>query len=261
MKILAVGDTHGDETPLSIAKDHIDEVEKVIFHGDYADSFDSRWPQQKEVLEKILDFKFENSDKVDLLWGNHDHAYISDPHVSGHQNTFAHDMREFFLKYLPYFQIISVYDKWIFSHAGVSGIWMERYLKNFADDGNLKTEPLKVDDINQVFAQKYWSVFDHLSLNPYGDSEEEGPLWIRPRALLHSGVTGYNQCVGHTEVVADASSDDRIISLDKIVKGSARMQYGENLYQKYVLIDSRARDIYAIIDTDTNEVTIERYKE
>lgn len=264
MKILSVSDVHGSSVPLTIAKKHIDEVDKAVFQGDYVDSFESKWPTQKEELEKIFEFKEKYSNKVDLVWGNHDHSYISDSRVSGHQNAKHIDIQEFFKTNLHKFDIAYVYDKWVFSHAGLSKRWMEcpmdEYLFALKGMGRLneKWDPpaaVTLENINKRFHDGEWSIFDHLSMEPSGNSPMEGPLWIRPRSLVTYGLEGYNQCVGHTELKSDVSFDKRVIQLKNIIKEDYKKDFtSEQLEIKYVLTDSHERNIYAVIDTETNDV-------
>lgn len=61
MKILCVGDVHGDKIPLLIAKEKAPDVDKIVFLGDYVDSFENYWPAQKVVLNDIISFKDRKS--------------------------------------------------------------------------------------------------------------------------------------------------------------------------------------------------------
>ena len=80
MKITVIPDVHGTHhwekaviTPEAASSDHI------VFIGDYVDSWDNMQPDQMENLQAILDFRKSNPDKVTVLMGNHDLAYLSDP--------------------------------------------------------------------------------------------------------------------------------------------------------------------------------------
>ena len=243
MKILAVGDTHGETTPLKIAKDKISQVDRVIFLGDYVDSFDSNWcSKQKSTLEQIISFKESKPDKIFLLFGNHDLSYLSDPHVSGHQNVAHKSIHDFFKDYLDYFDVVHVQDNWIFSHAGISSTWLS---STFYLPEKLDLYSFNLNNINKRFHEgkndiSKFEDFNHLSFNPYGDSPIEGPLWIRPESLITCLPSmNKNQCVGHTELQD---------SLNRIY---------ENEGNKFVFVDSRKRNFYAIIDTATDEVIIE----
>jgi predicted phosphodiesterase len=136
MKVLQVSDVHGDKTPLELAKKYINEVDMVVFPGDYADSFDNKWNDQKPILMQILDFKKENPDKVKVLLGNHDIAYLIGEIVSGHQLIFAYDIEEYLQRNAKLFSIVFVQDNWIFSHAGVSKEWMVNKGLNSLEDIN-----------------------------------------------------------------------------------------------------------------------------
>lgn len=247
MRILVVGDTHGDRTPLEIAKAHIDEVDKVVFLGDYVDSFDNKWPEQKAVLEDIIAFK---NDKVELIWGNHDHSYISDPYVSGHQDIFHEDMNEFFKAHLDLFNIVFIQDNWIFSHAGVSDIWLKNpeAIPFGVDEEETR---IKLEDVNTAFHGGRWPIFDHNSYSCTGDCETEGPLWIRPSSLMTAAVKGYNQVVGHTELNEDTPMEARVLQGCK-----TNIKPLKDRDEKIVLVDSQKRNIYAMVDTSTDEVII-----
>jgi hypothetical protein len=87
-------------------------------------------------------------------------------------------------------------------------------------------------------------------MEPYGNSPLEGCTWIRPSALIKSSVSGYNQAIGHTEINDSA----RIILKkgDNIIVS----EVDEPADVKFVITDSSARNVGAIIDTITNEVKI-----
>lgn len=79
-KILIVSDVHGRKF-WHKAKEMINNVDKVVFLGDYLDPYSyegvSRLDAIKEFRE-IIKFKEDNPDKVILLLGNHDCAYCFD---------------------------------------------------------------------------------------------------------------------------------------------------------------------------------------
>ena len=70
--ILSIGDTHGRGIALQIAKDNIHKVDKIVFIGDYVDSFDISPVIILHNLKEIIEFKKQYPDKVVLLLGNHD---------------------------------------------------------------------------------------------------------------------------------------------------------------------------------------------
>lgn len=238
MKVLQVGDVHGDKTPLELAKKYINEVDMVVFPGDYADSFHSKWNDQKPILMQILDFKRANPDKVKVLLGNHDVAYLIGEIVSGHQLIYAYDVEEYLKRNKKEFAMVFVKDHWIFSHAGVSEEWM-------VDKGLTS-----LDDINDHYYWGDYDIFAKNSMEPYGNSVLEGCTWIRPAALCKSYVSGYNQAFGHTEI-----NDPCRILLKREV-GFDRSEIDEDVDVKFVITDSTDRNVGAIIDTETNKVEI-----
>lgn len=263
MKILSVGDSHGSSMPLSIAKKYLSSVDKIVFEGDYVDSFNSKWETgQEENLNNILAFKKENPDKVVLLWGNHDFSYISDSNVSGHQQFHAMDIGEFFKKNFDLFDIVFIQDKWIFSHAGVSQAWLDDEMPSYMRIWENEEFETNLDPIPSVYQIKDWFTnspmrFDHRSGDPCGDNKVEGCLWIRPASLLLNGVEGFNQVVGHTEF--EDKLDGRILITADCLSKNALIKTKEkfkNRDEKYVFVDSEKRNCYAIIDTSTNEVNI-----
>jgi metallophosphoesterase superfamily enzyme len=72
MKLLAIGDIHGRDVWKDI---NFLAFDKVVFVGDYVDSYiRSDW-QVYQNLKEIIDLKKQNFDKVVLLLGNHDIHY------------------------------------------------------------------------------------------------------------------------------------------------------------------------------------------
>lgn len=74
MRILVIGDIHGHDSWKAIVEN--EKYDKVVFLGDYVDSFTLQPLTIVKNLREILKFKRENKDKVVLLWGNHDHSYF-----------------------------------------------------------------------------------------------------------------------------------------------------------------------------------------
>ena len=85
--------------------------------------------------------------------------------------------------------MVEVIDNWIFVHGGISSKWIEDIMKM------KKIDFSKIEELNDFFYNKNFSIFDHYSLNPYGESIIEGPLWIRSNALIRCMYGKYNQCV------------------------------------------------------------------
>lgn len=188
MKIQIVGDVHGTDF-WKKAKEKVNDYDKTIFLGDYFDSFDIGFWKQYRNIREILDFKKEHFDAVDLLYGNHDFAYLSRLFFcSGTQFSYYEKISSLFAYNKECFQIASIYKNYVFSHAGISKFW-------------LINNGIELKDINNIDYKK----FGFVGPNNSGDNYDEGPLWIRPRSLLINSakpevneIDNFNQVVGHT---------------------------------------------------------------
>ena len=213
MKITVIPNVHGTHhwekaviTPEAASSDHI------VFVGDYVDSWDNRQPDQMENLQTILDFRRDNPDRVTVLMGNHDLAYLSDPYVSGHQWDYEADIRRIIRNNIELFDIATEYDGWLFSHAGITKTWLSIYGINKDTD---MPEPYSLtgwndlsilERINSIFHAGYLKIFDFgpYCTNSYGESPYSPPTWVRPRSLLSDMWTAEGkykgQVAGHTEI-------------------------------------------------------------
>jgi len=227
MKIAVIPDIHGSIYWRMTIK-MIDKLDKIIFLGDYFDSWENEWPEQINNVNDIIAFKKQCSNKVDLCWGNHDTSYYLNCQCSGYQLEHEKDIKTFFNKNAEFFNVLYIYDKWIFSHAGVSEKWMSC--------AGIKTP----EEINQLFTESP-NFFSWFGPDAYGNNANEGPLWIRPESLIMNSIKGYNQAVGHTK----QSNTPIIVSKDK---------------HKYVFTDTRKYYYLTIIDTKTKDITFEEIK-
>lgn len=74
MKILALGDVHGRRFWKEPFEKYIDEVDKVIFIGDYMDMYPNENIMYDDAINnfnEIIEAKRKYPDKVILLLGNH----------------------------------------------------------------------------------------------------------------------------------------------------------------------------------------------
>lgn len=194
MKTLLIGDIHGRTTWKEIIQK--ESPNRVIFIGDYFDSFNIKGIDQLHNFNEIINFK-ENSDiEVILLIGNHDHHYMRVGETySGYQPALQYDF-EFSLKSnIKHLQVAYSFENILCSHAGISKTWLDNTFH-----WNIET---LVDDINELY--KYQPTkFNFTGFDPYGDSPHSSPIWIRPKSLVRSNrdtelKKKYIQIVGHTE--------------------------------------------------------------
>ena len=127
MKILINPDIHG-RVFWKYSIEHKDEFDKIIFLGDYLDAYSpDLLVNEKDNFKEIIQFKKDNLDKVILLLGNHDCHYINSKilHSSRYNPFKANIYHKLFNDNLDLFQLVYIYNKYLFSHAGVYEEWLK----------------------------------------------------------------------------------------------------------------------------------------
>lgn len=267
MRILTIPDPHQSTAGLEYAKTHIGEVDKVIVLGDFCDEWESAelWnnPQRNPInlMTKWIEFQTEHADMVDLNLGNHDFAYISGgidgDQVSGHQHAHHGEIGAFIRANIEHFKVAEEYDGWVFSHAGISHTYFNRFVDwfkaNFPEDYDFEkhfVEALNralIDHVRKEGIQESFcfndirgAFLDWNGSSPSGDDPINGPTWIRPNALV--GELRCNrkpiypkQIFGHTEIKT----------------GTLVIGKEENPDVRFVCIDSPNHDNFLTIDTST----------
>ena len=194
MKTIVIGDVHGRNIWKDIVNDNYD-ADCFVFLGDYVSTHDRRYADpniQIDNLKDILDFaEFENAmtpGRVILLRGNHDMQHLGYhwaqcSGINWHVQDAMMNMRERFLNNT---QWVYVDGNIVYSHAGLSEVWMER---------NELTDPIQVNDLepSKVFGFSPCKLSDY-----YGDSVTQPPTWIRPWGLFQNAFGDYTYIVGHT---------------------------------------------------------------
>ncbi len=202
MRILVIGDLHGHSSWKSIVEN--ETFDKVIFLGDYLDSFTLIPEVIEDNLKDLIEYKKSNMDKCILLYGNHDHSYYHGERCSGY-NWHGRKLYEPLLEKMfneNLIQLIHVEDDIIYSHAGVSKYW----LKEVA--GLDKPEDITFEGLegtNVGFDLLNWNCLT--GYNGYGDTISQSPLWIRPNSLLKDKLENYRQIVGHTSMTEPITED------------------------------------------------------
>jgi len=207
MKTIVLGDTHGRSFWKLIT--HKENPDRVIFIGDYFDSFDIPGPEQIQNFKEIIEYKNKGTNEVILLIGNHDYHYM--PGISEQYSGYQHNLAmsiQFELEYAKqHMQMAYQMDEFLFTHAGVSSEFMDSV---FGKDG-WQTENI-AELLNEQFKYKPQTfgfgmavdVTKSLWLDPYGDNKEQSPIWIRPRSLMAANRETLRkqviQVVGHTGV-------------------------------------------------------------
>jgi hypothetical protein len=203
MKTIVLGDTHGRSNwKLAI---HQDNPNRVIFIGDYFDSYEISGVEQIDNFKQIIQYK-ENNPQVEviMLIGNHDHHYFPEigyTGTSGYQSGVGHSITQVIDENRHHLQMAYGFEDYLFTHAGVSPVFMDQV---FGTDG--WNEESVIVDLNELFRYKP-RAFLFNGLDSSGDSQTQTPIWIRPGSLMSvnkkhkKGLKkDYIQIVGHTQM-------------------------------------------------------------
>ena len=217
MKTIIIGDVHGrDQWKQIVAQEK--DADTVIFLGDYFDSFDISAVEQMHNFKEIVEFKetsFTNAGTEDqhktrviMLIGNHDYHYfpeIGDSSTSGYQTRMAPVIKQLIAEKREHLQVAHRIGEFVFSHAGISSEWLDDTVIDW-------TEENMVDKINELFKYtplsldyrsfKMFSATEWSGASGYGNETYQGPMWIRPKALMSANKDTLRkkiiQVVGHT---------------------------------------------------------------
>lgn len=195
MKTLVIGDIHGRNCWENIVLNNT--FDKVVFVGDYFDSYDKNITPQIEInnFKKIIEFKKQNEKKVILLIGNHCWHYFkfTKDKYSGYDFGKSHEVGELLHNALNnnLIQMCYVQDNFIITHAGVTKTWVR--------DNNVDVTNIE-ESINDLLKYKPNAFDFNIGRNwsSTGDDVCQTPIWIRKNSLEKDLIDGYVQIVGHT---------------------------------------------------------------
>lgn len=239
-KILTIGDIHGLSTwkelifggatefffwKQAVENNYLEyedkfifhEYDKIIFVGDYVDSFDISSPDILENLKEIVLFAKTYPDLVVLLLGNHDIQYIVPNEIcSGYRGEMYHDLHQIFTENEDLFRIAfldefeheykghPITNRTLWTHAGVTHEWFIELKRDITNPEYRHreffegSENWKIDEIlNTAWKLRVGNLYNVDSTSG-GSSVWAGPLWVRPHILNDFYLEGYDQVVGHT---------------------------------------------------------------
>jgi predicted phosphodiesterase len=215
--ILSIGDIHGNSswrTHFVGAQDQLvieDTVDKVIFVGDYVDSFTISNAEILHNLKEIVDLKDRYPEKVVLLFGNHDIQYITNERYSGYRPTMRPDLRQFFTEHADKFQLAYLHisddgNKTLWTHAGVTKPWYDELIDRVTRPKFRHREIYKdildrdheIDEVLNLALKLLTDNILYVDRESGGTEAWAGPMWVRPKTLKAWAIDGYDQVVGHT---------------------------------------------------------------
>ena len=235
MKLVAIGDIHGRDYWKQIV-DQEQDADMFVFVGDYFDSFTIKGADQINNFLDIIEFKKQSKVPVILLIGNHDYHYypgIEDNGTSGYQTLMAPSIKHVVDDNKQHLQVAYQVGEFVFTHAGLSSEWLD----DMVDGWSVDSLDATVNDLFRFQPQKlayrsYKQVGDQVyGVGGYGSETFQGPLWIRPKALMAANRDTLRkqiiQVVGHTPQdtidIKGKSTGGRYYFIDTL-------EYGQNQY-------------------------------
>jgi hypothetical protein len=198
MKTISIGDIHG-----LFVIDKILEIinlyDKIIFVGDYVDSFTIDDQTILLNLNEIIDLKKKRPYKIILLWGNHDIQYLLgyERHgCSGYRPKMKEALYELFKINRNLFSVSYQLEDTLWTHAGISKYWYENRFKKFRDANPKLTIS---QQLNLAFEQLEESLFD-VGYSRGGHHRVGGPFWCDMAELKAGPIRTHHQIVGHTKI-------------------------------------------------------------
>ncbi|MCR4716903.1 MAG: metallophosphoesterase [Lachnospiraceae bacterium] len=166
-KILVIPDVHGETFWKEPVQKYIDQVDRIIFLGDYLDPYPEEGkdysPQEIfDNLMDIVDLKRNHMEKVVLLKGNHDQHYASEMFkflaCGSRCDTINWSLyNAVFVRNQDLFKLAHLEDvggiPYLFSHAGLTLNWINKVnsdLWKLADNKISIADPDIVDRVNAL---------------------------------------------------------------------------------------------------------------
>lgn len=204
MKAVGIGDIHGRNNWMMITE-LVDRVDKVVFIGDYTDSFHVSNVEILHNLKQIIEFKKKHGDKVELLLGNHDLQYISlfgsAFRCSGYRAEMKHDLEYLFRENIDLFKLCYKKDNFIFTHAGITNNWM-KFAKNFLQRFDLLDDFSNIDVcLNNILHTSSNWILSTVGEKRGGLRYDYGsPIWADRSEMVGDAIKGFTHIVGHTPI-------------------------------------------------------------
>lgn len=197
-----IGDIHGRTS----WKELVDEDCINVFVGDYFDPY--QWIPISDLCDnfnEIIALKQRLPDKVVLLYGNHDYAYL--PKVkeqnSRYDSQHAKAIASLFVENQGLFHgaAFAINEDYIVTHAGITKGWKNKYLSEMDDISPSKIEKA-INKLWKLSKKAFGFKANADFMDFYGESPCHSPIWVRPHSLLRGNLylgTNITQIVGHTQ--------------------------------------------------------------
>ena len=224
-RILVIPDVHGETFWKRPVLKYIDQVDRIIFLGDYLDPYPDEGKEYSpqdvfDNLMDIIDFKRSHMDKVILLKGNHDQHYASetfrDMACASRCDTINWSIyNAVFVRNKELFKLVHLENvrglPYLFSHAGLTLYWINKVnsgVWKLADNKISVTSPDIVEKINALddseegqemlcVVGRFRNLIGAKSGSILWADIEEHPIPDAPKAY---GLNKVFQVVGHSKL-------------------------------------------------------------
>lgn len=236
MRTLFIGDIHGS-TDWKWIYEKLSMFDKIIFVGDYVDSFHIMPVNIIDNLKSIINLKKSYPDKVHTLLGNHDYAYVFHKWAtSGFRHEYCVEIKSIFDSNWDLFDLAWGYtskDKLnkdgsrkytLVTHAGMTKYFYSLIEEKFEDGNSILNKIYSSLDTPDPLHEKLNYLKDDIDLlwkvgRARGGGHMCGSIiWADKSELLSNRMEGFDQIVGHTSsyfLEINEKNDDNIYFIDK----------------------------------------------
>lgn len=206
MKVTFFGDTHGNIDWENSIYELLLESDKVVFLGDYVDSFHKIYRDQIDNLKTLIEYKKKYPNKISLLLGNHDVAYIYGfSRISGYSDIFENEIKDIFDKNYELFDLAWGYmnsnkEYTLATHAGLTENFLHKCVNTRDKELNIKKE-LERDDIPSLlneYVKHKKDLLWEVGRNRGGISRRPSIIWCDINEFFEDRCENINQIFGHT---------------------------------------------------------------
>lgn len=204
MKVLAVGDIHTKTWIIDEVIKKIEDYDKIVFVGDYADDWSANANDSIATWKSLYEFQLSYPEKVVILLGNHDFIYLK--HIHEYQSGFNDNTKmlmaipenEYLERWLSELPYLSKIDNVTYSHAGLTDYWYA----------------------------KFGTVNNYIYNSPSTLWRNDSPLWARP-SEFQSHYSG-KQVFGHTPSETCWEVQPNVWCIDTFSTHPDGSQYGDH---------------------------------
>lgn len=210
-RVMAVPDIHCRFEYVLLAEERLkgNKCDRLVFLGDYCDSYTHSNHDMLHTLEQVIRIKTENPDKVELLIGNHDLPYMTNllrGMCSGHRPEAYPAVNKLLNENDKLFNVAYQKGKHLFTHAGITNQWHHKnkfILDKWHEEGDTLAGTLN----------RIRSTHDVVELYSVGRARGGmrgdcgGPLWADMVESIVDALSGYKQFCGHTPIRAVRCQD------------------------------------------------------